>query len=187
MPINKHIGDLTTKDTLDRSEMVELDDGTKSWKTTLEAILGKIVGTDLASVTTDNIVEGDDNKYFTKSLVTQSIMAACSDETTALVVLSPAITFRMPYAFTLTGVRASLVTAQATGDAVTVDIQMDGTSILSTLLTFDNTEKTTTTATTPAVIATSELTDDAEITVDITQIGDGTATGLKVTLVGYAT
>jgi len=85
----------------------------------------------------------------------------------------------------LTGVRASLSTAQASGSIFTVDINEGGTSVLSTKLTIDNTEKTSTTAATPAVISDTSIADDAEITIDIDQIGDGTAKGLKVTLIGY--
>jgi len=112
------------------------------------------------------------------------IQAACSDETTALTAGTAKVTFRMPTAFTLTGVRASLTTAQASGSIFTVDINQGGSSVLGTKLTIDNTEKTSLTAATPATITTSALTDDAEITVDIDQIGDGTATGLKITLIG---
>jgi hypothetical protein len=90
----------------------------------------------------------------------------------------------MPYAMTVTAVRASLSTAQASGSIFTVDINEGGTTILSTKLTIDNTEKTSTTAATAAVISDSALADDAEITVDIDQIGDGTAKGLKVTIIG---
>jgi hypothetical protein len=90
----------------------------------------------------------------------------------------------MPYAMTVTAVRASLSTAQASGSIFTVDINEGGTSILSTKLTIDNTEKTSTTAATPAVISDSALADDAEITIDIDQIGNGTAKGLKVTIIG---
>ena len=113
------------------------------------------------------------------------IQAACSDETTALAVGTNKLTFRMPYAMTLTGVRASLTTAQTSGSIFTVDINEGGVSVLSTKLTIDNTEKTSTTATTPVVISDSALADDAEITIDIDQIGDGTAKGLKITLIGY--
>ena len=112
------------------------------------------------------------------------IQLACSDETTALTTGTAKITFRMPCAMTLTEVRASLTTAQASGSIFTVDINETGTSILSTKLTIDNTELTSTTATTPAVISDSSLADDAQITIDIDQIGDGTAKGLKVTLIG---
>jgi len=69
----------------------------------------------------------------------------------------------------------------------TVDINDGGTTILSTKLTIDNTEKTSTTAETPAVISDTALADDAEITIDIDQVGDGTAKGLKVVLIGTRT
>lgn len=117
----------------------------------------------------------------------QSIVAAASDETTALTTGTAKVTFRMPYAFTLTSVRASLTTAQASGSIFTVDINESGTTILSTKLTIDNTEKTSTTAATPPVISDASLADDAEITVDIDQVGNGTAKGLKVTLIGKRT
>lgn len=113
-----------------------------------------------------------------------SLVIAASDESTALSTGTGKVTFRMPYAMTLAEVRASLTTAQASGSTFTVDINEDGASILSTKLTIDNTEKTSTTATTPAVISDTALADDAEITVDIDQIGDGTAKGLKITLIG---
>lgn len=117
----------------------------------------------------------------------QSIVVAASDETTALATGTAKVTFRMPYAFTLTSVRASLTTAQSSGSIFTVDINEGGTSILSTKLTIDNTEKTSTTAATAAVISDTALADDAEITIDIDQIGDGTAKGLKITLIGTRT
>jgi hypothetical protein len=112
------------------------------------------------------------------------IQLAASDETTALTTGTAKVTFRMPHAMTLTAVRASLTTAQASGSIFTVDINQSGSSVLGTKLTIDNTEKTSTTAATAATITTSALTDDAEITVDIDQIGNGTATGLKITLIG---
>jgi hypothetical protein len=114
----------------------------------------------------------------------ESIVVAASDETTALTAGTGKVTFRMPYAFTVTAVRASLTTAQTSGSIFTVDINEAGTSILSTKLTIDNTEKTSTTAATAAVVSDTALADDAEITVDIDQIGDGTAKGLKVMLIG---
>jgi hypothetical protein len=112
------------------------------------------------------------------------IQLAASDETTALTTGTAKMTFRMPHAMTLTAVRASLTTAQASGSIFTVDINQGGSSVLGTKLTIDNTEKTSTTAATAATITTSALTDDSEITIDIDQIGNGTATGLKITLIG---
>ena len=130
--------------------------------------------------TTSQYVRGDGSLA---SLPFELVVAA-SDETTALTTGTAKITFRMPRAVTLTSVRASLTTAQASGSIFTVDINEAGTSILSTKLTIDNTEKTSTTAATPPVISDTALADDAEITIDIDQIGDGTAKGLKVTLIG---
>jgi hypothetical protein len=112
------------------------------------------------------------------------LVVAASDETTALTTGTAKITFRMPRAITLTSVRASLTTAQASGSIFTIDINENGTSILSTKLTIDNTEKTSTTAATPPVISDLNLADDSEITIDIDQIGNGTAKGLKVYLIG---
>jgi hypothetical protein len=112
------------------------------------------------------------------------IQLAASDETTALTTGTAKVTFRMPHAMTLTSVRASLTTAQTSGLVVKVDINQNGSSVLGTTLSIDNTEKTSVTATFPATITTSALTDDAEITIDIDQIGDGTAAGLKVTIIG---
>ena len=114
----------------------------------------------------------------------EAIQLAASDETTALTTGTGKVTFRMPFAMTLTAVRASLTTAQASGSIFTVDINQSGSSVLGTKLTIDNTEKTSVTAATAATITTSSLTDDAIITIDIDQIGNGTATGLKITLIG---
>ena len=132
------------------------------------------------SGTTSQYVRGDG----TLAALPFELVVAASDESTALTAGNNKITFRMPRAVTLTAVRASLTTAQASGNIFTVDINEAGTSILSTKLTIDNTEKTSTTAATPPVISDTALADDAEMTIDIDQIGNGTATGLKVTLIG---
>ena len=129
-------------------------------------------------------VTGANIKSLAQSGLPTEIQLAASDETSALSTGTEKVTFRMPYAMTLTAVRASLSTAQASGSIFTVDVNQGGSSIISTKITIDNTEKTSTTAATPPVISTSALTDDAEITIDIDQIGDGTAAGLKVTLIG---
>lgn len=116
-----------------------------------------------------------------------ALIIACSDEATPLTTGTAKVTFRMPYAMTLTAVRANLKVTQSSGSIFTVDINDGGTTILSTKLTIDNGEKTSTTAATAAVISDTALADDAEITVDIDQIGDGTAKGLKIALIGYRT
>ena len=117
------------------------------------------------------------------SLTTADIyVIACSDETTALTTGTGKVTFRMPTAGTLTAVKATVTTAPA-GSALIVDINEGGTSVLSTQLSVDDGEKTSATAATPAVISDSALANDAEITIDIDQVGSGTAgAGLKVNL-----
>jgi hypothetical protein len=118
---------------------------------------------------------------------TQVIPIACSDEITSLTTGLGKVTFRMPYAFTLTAIRASLTTAQSTGIIFTVNVRSNGVTVFSTKPTIDNTEKSTVSAVTASVLSTTSLPDDAEIIVDIDQLGDGTAKGLKVYLIGTKT
>lgn len=113
----------------------------------------------------------------------EGIAVACSDETTALTT-GTKVTFRVPYALTLKEMRASLTTAQTSGNIFTVDVKNGGTSIFSTKITIDNNEKTTATAATPNVISRKDVAKDAEITIIIDQVGNGTAAGLKVYFVG---
>lgn len=112
----------------------------------------------------------------------ETLIIAVGDETTAITVGNGKVTFRMPFAMTLTAVRASLTTVSSSG-IPTVDINENGTTILSTKLTIDASEKTSTTAATAAVISDSALADDAEITIDIDVAGTGAA-GLKVYMIG---
>ena len=112
----------------------------------------------------------------------EHILLVIGDETTNITTGTAKFTFRMPYTFTLTEVRASLATASTSGAPV-LDINEGGTTILSTKLTIDQDEKTSQTAATPAVISDTALADDAEITIDIDTAGTG-AKGLKVMLIG---
>ena len=115
----------------------------------------------------------------------EAITVAISDETTAITTGTAKVTFRMPFAMTLTAVRASLSTASSSGNPA-FDVNEAGASIFSTTLTIDANEKTSTTAATPAVISDTTLADDAEITIDIDTAGTG-AKGAKITLLGYRT
>ena len=103
---------------------------------------------------------------------------------TYLTVGTSPLRVRLPHDYIVTEIRASLVEA-ATGANVIVDINVNGSSILSTKLTIDAGEKTSTTAAIPAVISTSSIVDDSELTFDIDQIGSTLpGTGLLVTLIG---
>ena len=133
------------------------------------------------------------NKYISpktlKSLLdttrTVVIQVACSDLTTSLTTGASKAYFRMPYAMTLTEVRASLLTAGTVSGVTTIDINEAGTTILSTKLTIDFTAKTSVGAATPAVISDAALADDAIITIDIDVVtGGAVEKGLIVTLIG---
>ena len=120
-------------------------------------------------------------------LYTEVLERAISDEVTNLTTGAAKLTFRMPFGFVLTGIRASVNTAPV-GAAIQVDVNEGGVSIFSTPLTIDAGEKTSVTAATPAVISDATLADDAEITVDIDTVGSTTAgKGLKLVMLGYRT
>lgn len=127
------------------------------------------------------------SRKFPANKQVESIIIAVSDETTALTTGTGKVTFRMPYGFTLTDVRASLTGAGSTSGTTTVDINVTGAgSILTPKLTIDQGEKTSTTAATAVGITTSTLNDDEEITIDIDAVtGGADETGLKVYLIGY--
>ncbi len=109
---------------------------------------------------------------------------AISDETTDITTGTAKLTFRWPYAnSTIAAVRAELNTASSSGNPA-FDVNEGGASIFSTTLTIDASEKTSTTAATPAVISDSSIADDAEVTVDIDTAGTG-AKGAKITFLGY--
>jgi hypothetical protein len=112
------------------------------------------------------------------------MIVAVGDETTTITTGTAKVTFRMPVAVDVTKVKASLTTASSSG-LPTVDINVNGTSLLTTKLTIDANEKTSETAATAAVIDTTQdnWSADDEITIDIDVAGTG-AKGLKVTIIG---
>ena len=110
---------------------------------------------------------------------------AASDETTAITTGTNKATFVFPYNFTVTSVGASLNTVSSSGTP-TIDINESGTTILSTKITIDASEKTSLTAATAPVISDTSITAGNEIGIDIDTAGTG-AKGLKVWIRGYAT
>lgn len=118
---------------------------------------------------------------------TESFLLTVSDETTPITTGTSKLTFRVPYNFTITDVRAS-VTIAPTGAPITVDINNNGVSILSTKLTIDSSEFTSTTAIIQRAISDSDLPDDSQVTIDIDTVGSTIAgAGLKVSLIGRNT
>lgn len=113
--------------------------------------------------------------------VTKTIILACSDMTTALTTGTAKAYFHIPdAAATLIDVKATLITASSSG-TVTVDINKNGTSILSTKLTIDASEKTSRTAATSYVFSNTDMAEGDEYTVDI----DGAGTGAKALQVTF--
>tara|TARA_R110000868_G_scaffold172691_2_gene408635 strand:- start:240 stop:785 length:546 start_codon:yes stop_codon:yes gene_type:complete len=122
---------------------------------------------------------------------TETIPIALGDESTVLATAStsvPVVTYNIPYGFEVTNVIISATVAGTGAGLVTVDIHDDGTTILSTKVTLDSTEKTSATASTQPVISSSTIVANSliEIFVDVIDT-DNVCAGLKVWLIGYQT
>ncbi len=142
---------------------------------------GAIVSTDSVLIAFGKIQKQINDLIITSKY--EELAYACSDESSNLTV-GTLITFRMPFAMTLSSVKISTNTAPTVSTLI-VDVKESGVSIFSTLLSIDATEKTSVTAAVPAVISDVNLADDAELTVMTTQVGSGIAgTGLKITFIG---
>ena len=109
---------------------------------------------------------------------------AVGDETTAITSGSGKSTFVVPQAFTLRDVIGTLRTPQAGGAIFTVDLNEGGASVLSTKLTIDNGEVSSRSAAAPVVFSDTSLAANAVMTVDVDQVGDGSARGMTLWLVG---
>ena len=103
-----------------------------------------------------------------------------SDEINNLTVGVSKSTFRWPYTGVVQKVKTS-VTVAPTGTTVIIDINKNGTSVLSTKLSIDATEKTSVTAAIAAVLSDTTFVENDEITIDIDQVGSTLAgKGCKV-------
>lgn len=108
---------------------------------------------------------------------------ACSDLSTTLSAGTNKGFIPVPVGFTVTEVYAYVLTAQTSGGILTIDINEGGVSILSTKLTIDNNETSSTTAATPYVLSDTAIAAHGRLTVDIDQGSGGT--GLVVLVKGY--
>jgi hypothetical protein len=112
---------------------------------------------------------------------TYLFQVAASDESSALTAGTNKIKFHWPVTGTVTQVWAGLSTAQTSGSTLTVDVNNAGSTMLSTKVTIDNTEETSLSAATPAVLnGSASITKGALGAVDIDTVGNGTAKGLKL-------
>lgn len=118
---------------------------------------------------------------------TECMSMAVSDNTTALEV-GTVFTFYMPYAMTLTDIKASVLTAP-TGAGLIVDVHDSGTTIMATdKLDIDVSEFHTSTAGTQPVLTDTALANNAKIEIIVDQVGSTVAgAGLVIYLIGYQT
>lgn len=111
------------------------------------------------------------------------LIISVSDEDSVITTASPAVTFRVPQDMTISKIKASLTTASSAAGPVTVDVNLNGSSVFgANRLTIDNFETTSETAATAADLNTTAWTDDDVVTVDIANAGTG-AVGLKISII----
>lgn len=162
----KKISELTASGTLDGTEIVPVVKTGTTVRTTVALIAAYILG--LVSAR-------------------KEVWAfACSDLTTALTTGTNKGHMHAPYNGTIIAAYAALGTPQdsnGAGGIFTVDVNVAGTSLLTTKITIDNNEDHSSSALAQPVILDGAVTLGQKITADIDQVGDGTAKGLTVYLV----
>jgi len=119
-----------------------------------------------------------------------TIICSCSDQETPLTVslTNAKNTFRAPYPFDMTNgyVRINVALPPLSSPLI-VDLKMNGTSVFTTKVQIDASQKTSVTSVVPAVynFPGNLVPDDAEFTVFVTAIGSGYAgAGLKIAVTG---
>ena len=141
----------------------------------------KAVGNNSQILVCDS-TDADGNKYDNN---TTSFVVACSDETSDLTTGDDKAQIRLPFQFELTDITANVNIAPV-GSAISIQVQEDGSDILSTPITIDVTDTTSESAATQPVISDSTLASNSIISIDLDIIGSSTAgTGLKINLIGY--
>jgi len=134
------------------------------------------------SATVANTIAGLSSTYVAKAAVPIEFCVVVGDEITALTTEVSKVSFRAPYAFTLTNLKANLNTASSSG-IPTIDVNEAGVTLLSTKLTIDVGELTSATAASPVVTSDTTIADDAVMSIDIDVAGTGAA-GLKIWFYG---
>lgn len=187
--INDSIAYRVVQTAADGGVIAEVDDWTVPVPLTMEGVLDAVAAA-LTSATNIDVTyddaagEIDLDADTTDARPLEACIVPIFDTAAVITSGTGKFSFRPPFAIDIYDVYADVDTAQATsgaGGILTVDMNVNGTSILSTKLTIDNTETTSTTGTAPV------LTDDpvsvaahAKVTFDVDQVGDGTAKGLNV-------
>lgn len=129
-----------------------------------------------------------DNQIIDKRMIRPQIethlIVPASAEDADITVGTGKIQFEMPLDFRLTGVGASLTTGP-TGSGATFDINVNGSTILSTKITIDAGTTNSGAAGTPPVISSADIAEYDKVSVDVDAIGSTTAgIGLKIYLEG---
>ena len=116
--------------------------------------------------------------------VTESIIVAASDETTALTTGTGKMTFYVPYNFTISEVFIGNTAASSSG-AVQVNVKKNGTTIFTTKPSIGASQNTSLSGSgsVAAVLSTTSLSKGDKMTIDIDTAGT-TAAGLKVYFIG---
>lgn len=119
---------------------------------------------------------------FVNAQAEQVFVFCLSDETTALTTGTAKVTWRAPWPGVWTRIPTASLSTVSTSGLPTVDVNLNGTSILGTnKLSIDANEKTSVTAATATTIATAAFAADDEFTFDQDVAGTG-AKGMKVTM-----
>lgn len=118
----------------------------------------------------------------TSQALYEAIPIVCGDISTNITTGTIKAYLPMPFNGIIVGVKANVRVAQASGSILTFDINKNGTSILSTKLTIDNTETTSLSAAIQPVISDDSLGIDSIITIDVDQIGTAGAKTPIITL-----
>lgn len=112
---------------------------------------------------------------------TESWEVPFGDESSPITATTAKLTFYWPYDnTTLSAIWAGLTVVQTSGSTFTIDVNKNGTTMLSTKITIDNTEDTSLTAATQPALSTTTLSRGDKIVIDVDQVGDATAKGPKI-------
>lgn len=145
--------------------------------------LATIINNASSSITAGNYLGKSGSTTLSLTGVPVTLAFAISDETTQITSGTTAkLTIYAPKNMTLTSVKASLTQSGSTSSQF--DINVNGSSILSTKLTIDANEFKSVDASVQPVISSASISEDAKITVDIDAAGTGAA-GAKIYLLGY--
>lgn len=105
---------------------------------------------------------------------------AFADETSNMSTGVAKATFHAPFDAEILEAFVGLTEAQPSGAILTIDLNINGASILSTKITVDNTELTSLTATTPPAFSSTAVVKGDRFSVDIDQRGDPGSKGGKM-------